>query len=226
MHDKIKNHVHETLKNYGVGNRKLEKELVEACVDEYDMQIESGADSTNAFELAVGNIEEIAKSRVSPKNKFAFTFWISIAAFCLACLEMFFSILTASIEIYSSEIIAAMAGIVVTAIVYLIVKRRNYRWYDFVIMAIMLISWAVTYYMLLPTIMFNELPGSWHKLDFVFPCIFKHYIHRDWMAEGDYTVTSKFYPNFIVAFVLLVTTTTLYIRQHFIIKRSVAEDKE
>lgn len=46
------------------------------------------------------------------------------------------------------------------------------------------------------------------------------------MAEGDYTVTSKFYPNFIVAVVLLVTATTLYIRQHFIIKRSLTEDKE
>lgn len=51
MREKIKKYVHESLKNYGVGDRKLEKELTDACFDEYSMQIENGADAETLLSL-------------------------------------------------------------------------------------------------------------------------------------------------------------------------------
>ena len=72
MNDKIGQYVRETMKSYGVSDRKLERELISACRDEYEMQLAGGAYEDEAFRAAVENIEEIAKSRISRRNKFAF----------------------------------------------------------------------------------------------------------------------------------------------------------
>ena len=43
MNDKIGQYVRETMKSYGVSDRKLERELISACRDEYEMQLAGGA---------------------------------------------------------------------------------------------------------------------------------------------------------------------------------------
>lgn len=62
MNDKIAQYVRETMKGYGVSDRKLERELILACRDEYEMRLADGAYEDEAFRAAVENIEEIAKS--------------------------------------------------------------------------------------------------------------------------------------------------------------------
>lgn len=225
MREKIKKYVHESLKNYGVGDRKLEKELTDACFDEYTMQIENGADAENAFAASVENIDDIAKSKITPKNKFKFAFCISIAAFLVACLEVFGSIMGDPIGFYSIVMPVALVATVIVAIVYLIVKRHSYRWFDFVVLGIVFISWSVAIYQLLPAFLFNYTPDSFDKLDFVFPCIFRYSVHRDWMAEGEFTTSVRFYPDFLVSFALLVTTLVLFIRQRVINDRLLSEEQ-
>ena len=72
MRDRIKSYVRETMKSYDVNDGKLAKELVSACYDEYEMQLSNGAGEEEAYAAAVANIEEIVKSKVSPRNKYAF----------------------------------------------------------------------------------------------------------------------------------------------------------
>lgn len=225
MREKIKKYVHESLKNYGVGDRKLEKELTDACFDEYSMQIENGADAETAFEFAVENIDDIAKSKVTPKNKYKFAFCISIAAFLVACLEVLGSIMGDPKGFYSIVMPVALVATVIVAIIYLIVKRHSYRWFDFVILGIVFISWSVAIYQLLPAFLFNYTPGSSDKLEFIFPCIFKYSVHRDWMAEGEFATSVRFYPDFLVSFASVVTTLVLYIRQNVITVRVLPKEQ-
>ena len=70
MNDKIAQYVHETMKGYGVSDRKLERELILACRDEYEMRLADGAYEDEAFKAAVENIEEIAKSRIPRRAKY------------------------------------------------------------------------------------------------------------------------------------------------------------
>lgn len=71
------------MKGYGVSDRKLERELILACRDEYEMRLADGAYEDEAFRAAVENIEEIAKSRISRRNKFAFALGMGILALCI-----------------------------------------------------------------------------------------------------------------------------------------------
>ena len=56
MNDKIAQYVRETMKGYGVSDRKLERELILACRDEYEMRLADGAYEDEAFCAAVENI--------------------------------------------------------------------------------------------------------------------------------------------------------------------------
>ena len=103
MNDKIGQYVRETMKSYGVSDRKLERELISACRDEYEMQLAGGAYEDEAFRAAVENIEEIAKSRISRRNKFAFALGMGILALCISVLEMLASLLVPSASRGSSS---------------------------------------------------------------------------------------------------------------------------
>ena len=98
MNDKIGQYVRETMKSYGVSDRKLERGLISACRDEYEMQLAGGAYEDEAFRVAVENIEEIAKSRIPRRNKFAFALGMGILALCISVLEMLASLLVARLD--------------------------------------------------------------------------------------------------------------------------------
>ena len=140
MNDKIAQYVRETMKGYGVSDRKLERELILACRDEYEMRLADGAYEDEAFKAAVENIEEIAKSRIPRRNKFAFALGMGILALCLSVLEMLASLLVARLDIYRASMPVCIAGIVVIIALYVILKRGSYRWYDFLILGVMLAS--------------------------------------------------------------------------------------
>ena len=125
MNDKIAQYVRETMKRYGVSDRKLERELILACRDEYEMRLADGAYEDEAFKAAVENIEEIAKSRIPRRNKFAFALGMGILALCLSVLEMLASLLVARLDIYRASMPVCIAGIVVIIVLYVILKRRQ-----------------------------------------------------------------------------------------------------
>ena len=213
MNDKIGQYVRETMKSYGVSDRKLERELISACRDEYEMQLAGGAYEDEAFRAAVENIEEIAKSRISRRNKFAFALGMGILALCISVLEMLASLLVARLDVYRASMPVCVAGIVVILILYLILKRGSYRWYDFLVLAVMLASWIASTLLLLPDFLFNYTPGSAHKLDFSFPCLFISRVHRDWMGEGVWSASKVFYPNFLVSLCIFVPALILFLRE-------------
>ena len=213
MNDKIAQYVRETMKGYGVSDRKLERELISACRDEYEMQLAGGAYEDEAFRAAVENIEEIAKSRISRRNKFAFALGMGILALCISVLEMLASLLVARLDVYRASMPVCVAGIVVILILYLILKRGSYRWYDFLVLGVMLASWIASTLLLLPDFLFNYTPGSAHKLDFSFPCLFISRVHRDWMGEGVWSASKVFYPNFLVSLCIFVPAFILFLRE-------------
>ena len=226
MREKIKNYVHETMKNYDVNDRKLAKELISACCDEYEMQLSNGAGEEEAYSAAVANIEEIVKSKVSPHNKFTFALGMGVLALFLSIAEMIASLLVRNIEFYSIEIPLVWLGFGVIIILYLIFKRRSYRWFDFVVLGVLLLSWFVTLYQLLGDFLFVYTPGSDHELEFVFPCIFKLLVHREWMGDGFYSTSYIFYPNFLVSLAVFITTLVLFIRQKFKLKAKLALEEK
>ena len=213
MNDKIGQYVRETMKSYVVCDRKLERELISACRDEYEMQLAGGAYEDEAFRAAVENIEEIAKSRISRRNKFAFALGMGILALCISVLEMLASLLVARLDVYRASMPVCVAGIVVILILYLILKRGSYRWYDFLVLGVMLASWIASTLLLLPDFLFNYTPGSAHKLDFSFPCLFISRVHRDWMGEGVWSASKVFYPNFLVSLCIFVPAFILFLRE-------------
>ena len=206
------------MKNYDVNDRKLAKELISACCDEYEMQLSNGVGEEGAFNASVANIEEIVKAKVSPHNKFTFALGMGVLALFLSAMEMIASLLVRNIEFYSVEIPVVWLGLGVILILYLIFKRRSYRWFDFIVLGVLLLSWFATLYQLLGVFLFNYTPGSYNDLNFIFPCIFDYRVHREWMGEGNYSTTYFFYSNFLVSFAIFITALVLFMRQKFRIK--------
>ncbi len=213
MNDKIGQYVRETMKSYGVSDRKLERELISACRDEYEMQLAGGAYEDEAFRVAVENIEEIAKSRIPRHNKFAFALGMGILALCISVLEMLASLLVARLDIYRASMPVCIAGIVVILILYVILKRGSYRWYDFLILAVMLASWIASTLLFLPDFLYPTMPGTGHKVNFVFPCLFESRTHWPTMDEGVWSTRYFFYPNFLVSLCIFVPALILFLRE-------------
>ena len=219
MRDRIKSYVRETMKSYDVNDGKLAKELVSACYDEYEMQLSNGAGEEEAYAAAVANIEEIVKSKVSPRNKYAFALGMGVLALFVSVAEMLASLLVRNIEFYGVEIPAVWLGFGVIIILYLIFKRRSYRWHDFVVLGVLFLSWFAVLYQLLAVFLFNYTPGSYNELDFIFPCIFDYRVHRGWMEDGVYSETYYFYPNFLVSLAVFVTVLVFFVRRHIVLKK-------
>ena len=177
------------------------------------MRLADGAYEDEAFKAAVENIEEIAKSRIPRRNKFAFALGMGILALCLSVLEMLASLLVARLDICRASMPVCIAGIVVIIVLYVILKRGSYRWYDFLILGVMLASWIASTILLLPDFLFNYTPGSDHELNFVFPCLFETRIHRDWMGDGVWTESYSFYPNFLVSLCIFLPALILFLRE-------------
>ena len=138
---------------------------------------------------------------------------MGILALCISVLEMLASLLVARLDVYRASMPVCVAGIVVILILYLILKRGSYRWYDFLILGVMLASWIASTILLLPDFLFNYTPGSAHKLDFSFPCLFISRVHRDWMGEGVWSASKVFYPNFLVSLCIFVPAFILFLRE-------------
>ena len=218
MNDKIKKYIHDTMKSYNVSNLKLEKELVLACCDEYSMQTANGVSPYEAYEMAISNVVDIVKSMIKPSNKFAFSFGICILALVISIGEMFASLLSACIYFYEVEMAIVCGCWVVIMILYAVIKRKSLRWYNFLILVVLLASWLVSFFIIFPLFFFNGPPGCYQNMSLIFPCVFERHLHRDWFAEGYYETDYLFYANFLISLVMFVTTLVLFIKERVKIK--------
>lgn len=216
MNKDIKKYLRDSMKGYGVYSRKLESRLNQTFSEKYYSLISAGVESETAREQVYAYIDTKLKTLVIPKNKYLFPFLMGILAVCISSFELFFSLMYNLVYFYSGEMGIVTGGIAIIIILYLILARRSYRWYDFLVMGIMLVSWGASFFQIFPFI-FSTGEGGSRALDYIFPCVITitTYINK-WVTEP--TITYVFCPNFLVGAGIFITTLIMFIKQRAKIK--------
>ena len=146
MHNKIKKYVHELMKGYKVFDKQLEKEIVSACCDEYDMQIENGIAEEDAYSASIADVANIIREKSVPKNKFIFSLIVCCCALIVSLIEMIVSkLLVRPLDIYGFELQVVVFALL-CVLVFIIIKRREFHWFDYIILVVLLLSWISTLY--------------------------------------------------------------------------------
>lgn len=218
MRDKIEKYISDTMKSYGVSGSAIKNELANACCDEYNMQVEKGVAPYEAYEAAVANVEEIVKGMVKPGNRYAFSFGMGVLALVISVGEMLASLLARNIYFYEAEMLVVCAGWIVIAVLYAVVCRKSLRWYNFVVLGVLLASWLASLFIIFPLFFFNGPPGCSQHFEFIFPCVFERRWRRDWFSTGHYETDYWFYANFIIALATFAAVLVLYVNERAKIK--------
>ena len=218
MRDKIEKYISDTMKSYGVSGSAIKNELANACCDEYNMQVEKGVAPYEAYEAAVANVEEIVKGMVQPGNRYAFSLGMGILALVISVGEMLASLLARNIYFYEAEMLVVCAGWIVITVLYAVVCRKSLRWYNFVVLGVLLASWLTSLFIIFPLFLFNGPPGCSQHFEFIFPCVFERRWRRDWFSPGYYETDYWFYANFIIALATFAAVLVLYVNERAKIK--------
>ena len=218
MRDKIEKYITDSMKSYGVSGSAIKNELANACCDEYNMQVEKGVAPYEAYEAAVANVEEIVKGMVKPGNRYAFSFGMGVLALVISVGEMLASLLARNIYFYEAEMLVVCAGWIVIAVLYAVVCRKSLRWYNFVVLGVLLASWLASLFIIFPLFFFNGPPGCSQHFEFIFPCVFERRWRRDWSSPGHYATDYWFYANFIIALATFAAVLVLYVNERAKIK--------
>lgn len=218
MRDKIEKYISDTMKSYGVSGSAIKNELANACCDEYNMQVEKGVAPYEAYEAAVANVEEIVKGMVKPGNRYAFSFGMGVLALVISVGEMLASLLARNIYFYEAEMLVVCAGWIVIAVLYAVVCRKSLRWYNFVVLGVLLASWLASLFIIFPLFFFNGPPGCSQHFEFIFPCVFERRWRRDWFSPEHYETDYWFYANFIIALATFAAVLVLYVNERAKIK--------
>lgn len=218
MRDKIEKYISDTMKSYGVSGSAIKNELANACCDEYNMQVEKGVAPYEAYEAAVANVEEIVKGMVKPGNRYAFSFGMGVLALVISVGEMLASLLARNIYFYEAEMLVVCAGWIVIAVLYAVVCRKSLRWYNFVVLGVLLASWLASLFIIFPLFFFNGPPGCSQHFEFIFPCVFERRWRRDWFSPGHCETDYWFYANFIIALATFAAVLVLYVNERAKIK--------
>lgn len=218
MRDKIEKYISDTMKGYGVSGSAIKNELANACCDEYNMQVEKGVAPYEAYEAAVANVEEIVKGMVKPGNRYAFSFGMGVLALVISVGEMLASLLARNIYFYEAEMLVVCAGWIVIAVLYAVVCRKSLRWYNFVVLGVLLASWLASLFIIFPLFFFNGPPGCSQHFEFIFPCVFERRWRRDWFSPGHCETDYWFYANFIIALATFAAVLVLYVNERAKIK--------
>lgn len=218
MRDKIEKYISDTMKGYGVSGSAIKNELANACCDEYNMQVEKGVAPYEAYEAAVANVEEIVKGMVQPGNRYAFSLGMGILALVISVGEMLASLLARNIYFYEAEMLVVCAGWIVITVLYAVVCRKSLRWYNFVVLGVLLASWLASLFIIFPLFFFNGPPGCSQHFEFIFPCVFERRWRRDWFSLGRYETDYWFYANFIIALATFAAVLVLYVNERAKIK--------
>lgn len=225
MDNKIKKRVRGLMQDYKVSNKRLENGLILACNEEYESQIAKGIENETAFNSSVTNVETALKQNFIKKNKYVFSLTICCIALFVSIIEMIVPLFYKEAQyFYSNEmpvvILALCIGLIYTAI-----NWRKYRWYDFVILGIYMLSY-------LPVLILIELfgyidsrPGCFAYAEYVFPCIIR--INKVWNSSTDFMSEVKIYDfNFILSFILAAIIITFTVKKALKSKRKLScEDK-
>lgn len=216
MHNKIKEYVHELMKGYKVFDKQLENEIVSACCDEYDMQIENGMASENAYSASIADVANIIREKSVPKNKFIFSLIVCWGALIVSVVEIIVPKLSPQpLEIYGFEMplcILALSGL----LVFIIVKRREFHWFDYVILAVFLLSWVSTLIQIGIYAYHATMPDRYWDAEYGFPCIIKILTYTtETFPDVNYglaSIKNTYSFNFIISIISLIIISALVIR--------------
>lgn len=149
MQKKIKKYVKEVFKYYQVYDGRKEKELIESCLDEFDFQIKNGVNELKAYEIAIMDVDEIVKSFPSKKIfKYKFSLLICLISLAVSVLNILFSYVTSdALRLYGIDLLLFMF-LLICIIIYSFVTLKRRRWFDFVTILIVFISYLYTFVML------------------------------------------------------------------------------
>lgn len=161
------------MKGYNVCNKQLEIEIVSACIDEYEMQLSNGIEPEEAYKASINDVADILKEKSKPRNKYFYSLVVCCCAFIVSIIEIIIPKLSSQpLEIYGFEMPVVLL-IFVVALVYMIVKRRKFHWYDFVIIAIFIVSWAISLIQVGVYAYHATMPDRYWSAEYGFPCIIK-----------------------------------------------------
>ncbi|MDE7086942.1 MAG: hypothetical protein K2O67_01995 [Clostridia bacterium] len=221
MDVKIKKHIRGILKDYSVGNKQLENELISACSEECEKQLADGIEADTAFNASVANVESALKENLKKKNKFAFPLTISCFVLIVAIMEMIApSIYYGAQYFYVNEmsvaILALTAGLIYTAI-----EWRKYRWYDFVVLAVFLTSWLATLIQIgvFTLLLSPSMPDRYYAAEYVFPCIIK-------LLKISNTSLKPFYTQYACNLNFILSTVATVVFAAFTVKEELKLKKE
>lgn len=213
--DRIKVRVHDLMKSYGVYDKNLEKEFLDYCLKEYEMQVAGGLSKDEAKNVAIAKIEKSIKDRVKPKNKYLFAIIFSATAFFLAIIEALMPMISPyPLTIYNYEIII-IVGLCLVLLIYCAISWRSRYWYDFVVLLIFLVIWIVSFAQVSPYSLHASMPRTYWSAEYVFPCVVKVLTYRSPTSEPiNYTLTHTTITvnlNLLVSFIAFVVFVTLFV---------------
>lgn len=216
MHNKIKKYIHNLMKGYKVFDKQLELEIVSACCDEYDMQLENGISSDDAYNIAIADVESTLKETCSPKNKFTFSLIICCCAFIVSIIEMIIPKLSSQeLDVYGFEMPLCIL-ILFGLLIFIIVKWREFHWFDYVILLIFLLSWISTLFQVGTYAYHVQMPDTYWSASYSFPFIIKI---RTYVTESPGAIyklvnTKNTYSfNFIISIISLIIFSIFYIKE-------------
>lgn len=216
MHNKIKKYIHNLMKGYKVFDKQLELEIVSACCDEYDLQLENGISSDDAYNIAIADVESILKENCSPKNKFTFSLIVCCCALIASIIEMIIPKLSSqALDIYGFEMPLCIF-ILFGLLIFLVVKYREFHWFDYVILLIFLFSWISTLFQVGTYAYHVQMPDRYWSASYSFPFIIKIRTYVTESPDANYklvSITGTYCFNFIISIISLIIFSTLIIRE-------------
>lgn len=217
MEAKIKKYIRSVMKSYNVFNENLEKELIISCLDEYHMQLSNGQNENSSFNYAISEVESIIKQMGPKKNIFSFSLIICIIFFYISIAEFLISVLFSSeLDIYGAEMLIVSCALVVL-LCYTVIGRRRRKWFNVVVISLLLLSWIITLGQIGIYAFHATMPDRYWSADYIFPCVIKIFTYiTETIDPPNYVLFDQkifISLNIVISLIELIIIGILYIRE-------------
>ena len=92
MYDRIRFYVRELMKGYNLTDKKMEREIVLACYDEYKKKLSDGVQAEEAYLASIADVANILKDKKVPESRFRYSLTFSICALVISIVEIIVAI--------------------------------------------------------------------------------------------------------------------------------------
>ncbi len=210
----INGYVTDLLKRYGVYEKSFAENIAKERQEIYLDLLKDGKSHESAMQEALNGLDGMAKERLKPKDKYAFSLILSLFALALSLIEMIIPIFYVNASGYLGETSFAVISFF-SVLVYSLINARKFRAFDLILPFVFLISWIFTYSQLF-SYMFHWNPYIVYNASYIFPCVIKilRYVKSHPSPfENDAVYTNSIYiPCFNFLISLIITITLLILR--------------